>query len=66
MKKGTEDAVTSSTQGVALSTKVRPKPHVNNADLWTLEDDVIFLKNWEDPRIACYHAMSRETSARLR
>jgi hypothetical protein len=29
-----------------------------------LEDDVIFLKYWEDPRIACYHAMSRETSAR--
>lgn len=64
MKKGTEDAVTSSAQGVALSNKGPKTTHVNNADLWTLEDDVIFLKYWEDPGIACYHAMSRETSAR--
>ena len=30
--------------------------------LWKMM--LIFLKYWEDPRIACYHAMSRETSAR--
>lgn len=38
MKKGTEDAVISSAQGVALSNKGPKTTHVNNADLWTLED----------------------------
>jgi hypothetical protein len=53
-------------KGLRFPPKKGPKSHVNNADLWTLEDEVIFLKYWEDPRIACYHAMSRETSARPR
>lgn len=50
--------------GLRFPVKKGPKTHVKNADLWTLEDDALFLKYCEDPRIACYHAMSRETSAR--
>ena len=33
-------------------------------DLWTLEDDLMFLKYCSDKRIQCYHAISRDTSAR--
>lgn len=33
-------------------------------DLWTIEDDRIFLKYCSDKRIQCYHALSRDTSAR--
>jgi integrase/recombinase XerD len=33
-------------------------------DLWTPEDDQIFLKYCPDKRIQCYHAISRDTSAR--
>jgi hypothetical protein len=31
-------------------------------DLWTHEDDAIFLKYCEDKRLKCYHAMARDTS----
>ena len=33
-------------------------------DLWTIEDDRTFLKYCPDKRIQCYHAVSRDTSAR--
>ena len=33
-------------------------------DLWTIEDDRMFLKYCSDKRIQCYHAVSRDTSAR--
>lgn len=33
-------------------------------DLWTYEDDAIFLKYCEDDRLKCYHTMARNTSAR--
>jgi len=33
-------------------------------DLWTTEDDRMFLKYCSDKRIQCYHAVSRDTSAR--
>jgi integrase len=34
------------------------------SDLWTLEDDLIFLKWCPSPRDRCYHAISRDLSAR--
>ena len=33
-------------------------------DLWTQEDDAIFLKYCEDSRVKCYHVMARDTSGR--
>jgi integrase len=33
-------------------------------DLWSLEDDQIFLKYCSDKRIQCYHTIARDTSAR--
>jgi integrase/recombinase XerD len=33
-------------------------------DLWSPEDDQLFLKYCPDKRIQCYHAISRDTSAR--
>ena len=33
-------------------------------DLWTQEDDRMFLQYCPDKRIQCYHAISRDTSAR--
>jgi integrase len=33
-------------------------------DLWTPEDDSIFLKYCPNPRDRCYHAMSRDSAAR--
>ena len=33
-------------------------------DLWTQEDDAIFLKYCEDSRLKCYHTMARDTSGR--
>jgi integrase len=33
-------------------------------DLWTAEDDLIFLKYCPSKRIKCYHAMSRDTGSR--
>jgi integrase len=57
----------------------RPKPHVienipklkrkeksiyKPTDLWTPEDDSLFLKYCLNPRDRCYHAMSRDSAAR--
>jgi integrase/recombinase XerD len=57
----------------------RPKPEVINnipklrrkeqsiykpTDLWTLEDDLLFLKWCPNKRDRCYHAISRDLSAR--
>lgn len=57
----------------------RPKPHLlanvpmlkrkeqsiyKPTDLWTQEDDLLFLKYCPSKRIKCYHAMSRDTSCR--
>jgi integrase/recombinase XerD len=37
---------------------------IKPTDLWTEEDDYIFLKYCPSPRDRCYHAVSRDTSAR--
>jgi integrase len=34
------------------------------SDLWTNEDDIIFLRYYPSKRIKCYHAVSRDTSCR--
>jgi integrase/recombinase XerD len=59
--------------------KQRPKPSVienihqlkrkeksiyKPTDLWTAEDDSLFLKYCPNPRDRCYHAMSRDSAAR--
>src|SRR5919197_1224857 len=59
--------------------KKRPKPPVienipqlkrkeksiyKPTDLWTSEDDALFLKYCPNPRDRCYHAMSRDSAAR--
>jgi integrase len=36
----------------------------NPSDLWTLEDDLLFLKWCPNKRDRCYHAISRDLSAR--
>jgi integrase len=33
-------------------------------DLWTIEDDLLFLKYCPSKRMKCYHAMARDTSCR--
>jgi hypothetical protein len=33
-------------------------------DLWTVEDDSLFLKYCPNTRDKCYHAMSRDSAAR--
>jgi integrase/recombinase XerD len=33
-------------------------------DLWTVQDDILFLKYCPSKRIKCYHAMSRDTGCR--
>lgn len=63
----------------ALDCRQRPKPELLNnilklrrketsiykpSDLWTLEDDLIFLKWCPSVRDRCYHAISRDLSAR--
>lgn len=62
-----------------LEPKQRPKPEVvqnipnlkrketsiyKPTDLWTLEDDLLFLKWCPNKRDRCYHAISRDLSAR--
>lgn len=60
-----QDAAASFSQGITFFQKESgTKTNVKAQDLWTLEDDIIFLKYCEDPRIACYHAMARDTSGR--
>jgi len=62
-----------------LQESARPKPDVvenipqlkrkeqsvyKPSDLWTLEDDVLFLKYCPSARDRCYHAISRDTGCR--
>jgi hypothetical protein len=42
----------------------KEKSSIQAKDLWTYEDDAIFLKHCEDKRLKCYHAMARDTSSR--
>jgi len=63
----------------AIEPSKRPKPEVienipqlkrkeqsiyKPTDLWTSEDDVLFLKFCPSKRMKCYHAMARDTSCR--
>ncbi len=62
-----------------IEPRKRPKPEViqnvlqlkrkeqsiyKPTDLWTVEDDLLFLKYCPSKRIRCYHAMSRDTGCR--
>ncbi len=38
--------------------------HSQPTDLWTTEDDLLFLKYCSSKRIKCYHTVSRDTSCR--
>ena len=44
--------------------KRKEKSSYQVKDLWTHEDDMIFLKYCEDSRLKCYHTMARDTSGR--
>lgn len=44
--------------------KKKEKTNVQAKDLWTVDDDAIFLKYCDDPRLQFYHTSSLDTSAR--
>lgn len=44
--------------------KKKEKTHVQAKDLWTSQDDEVFLKYCSDPRLALFHVMSLDISAR--
>ena len=44
--------------------KSKEKSIYKPTDLWTQEDDSLFLKYCPNPRDRCYHAMSRDSAAR--
>ncbi len=44
--------------------KRKEKSIYKPSDLWTVEDDLLFLKYCNNKRDACYHAMSRDSSCR--
>ena len=44
--------------------KRKEKSIYKPTDLWTSEDDSLFLKYCPNPRDRCYHAMSRDSAAR--
>src|SRR5919199_703677 len=44
--------------------KRKEKSIYKPTDLWTPEDDALFLKYCPNPRERCYHAMSRDSAAR--
>jgi integrase len=44
--------------------KRKEKSIYKPTDLWTAEDDTLFLKYCPNPRDRCYHAMSRDSAAR--
>jgi integrase/recombinase XerD len=44
--------------------KRREKSIYKPTDLWTVEDDLLFLKYCTSKRIKCYHAMSHDTGCR--
>jgi integrase/recombinase XerD len=47
-----------------LQLKRKEKSIYKPTDLWTPEDDSLFLKYSANPRDRCYHAMSRDSAAR--
>ena len=47
-----------------LQLKRKEKSIYKPTDLWTIEDDSLFLKYCPNPRDRCYHAMSRDSAAR--
>jgi hypothetical protein len=44
--------------------KRKEKTNVQAKDLWTTQDDVVFLTHCDDPQLALFHMMSLDTSAR--
>jgi integrase len=44
--------------------KRKTKTSVRREDLWTDEEHKVFLERCEDPRLACFHAISLETGGR--
>src|ERR687892_313950 len=44
--------------------KRKEKSIYKPTDMWTVEDDSLFLKYCPNPRDRCYHAMSRDSAAR--
>jgi hypothetical protein len=44
--------------------KRKEKSIYKPTDLWTVEDDSLFLRYCPNPRDRCYHAMSRDSAAR--
>jgi integrase len=44
--------------------KRKEKSIYKPTDLWTAQDDALFLKYCPNPRDRCYHAMSRDSAAR--
>lgn len=44
--------------------KRKENPIYKPTDLWTPEDDSLFLKDCPSARDRCYHAMSRDSAAR--
>jgi integrase len=51
-------------RGLTFLNKKGSKSPVKAKDIWTDEDTALFLKYCLDPRLACFHAMARDTSAR--
>jgi hypothetical protein len=51
-------------RGIKTIKKKGPRSNVKATDLWTWEEDALFVKYVEDSRVACYHMMARDTSAR--
>ncbi|MGA7042451.1 MAG: hypothetical protein WBY71_02170 [Nitrososphaeraceae archaeon] len=43
--------------------KRKEKSIYKPTDLWTAEDDSLFLKYSPNPRDRCYHSMSRDSAA---
>ena len=44
--------------------KKKSKTHVKREHFWTDEEHIVFLKYCEDLRLACYHAIARDTGGR--
>ena len=44
--------------------KKKSKTPIRREHFWTDEEHKVFLKYCEDPRLACYHAIARDTGAR--
>lgn len=60
-------AITTSERNMLMGIKRfkrKEKSSYQAKDLWTHEDDAIFLKYCEDTRLKCYHVMARDTSGR--